>query len=42
MRPLGLHLAAEDPAAYVVCFQPEGAIGREEYVADLCGAVWFV
>ncbi|MNO06260.1 hypothetical protein D3C81_2279750 [compost metagenome] len=39
LRPLGLFLAAEDPAAHVLRFQHEDAVGREEYVVDLCGAV---
>ena len=38
-RPLSLLLAAEDPAARVLRFQHEDAIGREEYVVDLRGAV---
>ena len=40
LRPLRLLLAAEDPAAHVLRFQYEDAVGREEYVVDLCGAVW--
>ena len=34
-----LFLAAENPAAHVLRFQYEGAIGREENVVDLCAAV---
>ena len=37
--PLRLLLAAEDPAAHVLRFQHEDAVGREEYVVDLRGAV---
>ena len=39
LRPLWLPLAAEDPAAHVLRFQHEDAVGREEYVVDLRGAV---
>ena len=39
LRPLRLLLAAEDPAAHVLGFQHEDAVGREEYVVDLGGAV---
>jgi hypothetical protein len=39
LRPLRLLLAAKDPAAHVLRFQHEDAIGREEYVVDLRGAV---
>ena len=39
LRPLRLVLAAEDPAAHVLRFQHEDAVGREEYVVDLRGAV---
>ena len=39
LRPLRLFLAAEDPAAHVLRFQHEDAVGREEYVVDLRGAV---
>lgn len=42
LRPLRLLLAAEDPAAHVLRFQHEDAVGREEYVVDLRGAVWRV
>lgn len=38
LRPLRLLLAAEDPAAHVLRFQHEDAVGREEYVVDLRGA----
>lgn len=39
LRPLRLLLAAEDPAVHVLRFQHEDAVGREEYVVDLRGAV---
>lgn len=39
LRPLRLPLAAEDPAAHVLRFQHEDAVGREKYVIDLRGAV---
>lgn len=39
LRPLRLLLGAEDPAAHVLRFQHEDAVGREEDVVDLCGAV---
>lgn len=39
LRPLRLFLAAEDPAAHVLRFQHEDAVGREEDVVDLGGAV---
>ena len=42
LRPLRLLFAAEDPAAHVLRFQHEDAVGREEYVVDLRGAVWRV
>lgn len=42
LRPLRLLFAAEDPAAHVLRFQHEDAVGREEYVVDLRGAVWCV
>ena len=42
LRPLRLLLAAENPAAHVLRFQHEDAVGREEYVVDLRGAVWRV
>lgn len=40
LRPLRLLFASEDPAAHVLRFQHEDAVGREEYVVDLRGAVW--
>lgn len=42
LRPLRLLFAAEDPAAHVLRFQHEDAVGREEDVVDLRGAVWCV
>lgn len=39
LHPLRLLLAAEDPAAHVLCFQHEDAVGRKKYVVDLRGAV---
>lgn len=42
LRPLCLFLAAKDPAAHVLRFQHEDAVGREEYVVNLRGAVWRV
>lgn len=39
LRPLRLLFIAEDPAAHVLRFQHEDAVGREEYVIDLRGAV---
>lgn len=42
LRPLRLLFAAEDPAAHILRFQHEDAVGREEYVVDLRGAVWCV
>ena len=39
LRPLRLLLAAENPAAHVLRFQHEDAVGGEEYVVDLCRAV---
>lgn len=39
LSPLRLLLAAEDPAAHVLRFQHEDAVGREEYMVDLRGAV---
>ena len=42
LRPLRLLLAAEDPAAHILRFQHEDAVGREEHVVDLRGAVWRV
>ena len=39
LRPLGLFFATKNPAAHVLRFQHEDAIGREEDVVDLCGAV---
>ena len=40
LRPLGLFFAAKNPAAHVLRFQHEDAIGREKNVVDLRGAVW--
>ena len=40
LRPLRLLLVAEDPSAHVLRFQHEDAVGRQEYVVDLGGAVW--
>lgn len=42
LRPLWLFLAAKNPAAHVLRFQHEEAIGREEYVVNLRGAIWRV
>ena len=42
LRPLRLLLAAEDPTAHVLRFQHKDAVGREEYVVNLRGAVWRV
>lgn len=39
LRPLRLALTAKDPAAHILGFQDEDAIGREEDVIDLRGAV---
>ncbi|MNR28679.1 hypothetical protein D3C85_1460140 [compost metagenome] len=39
LRPLGLLLATEDPAAHVLGFQHEHAEARDEHVVDLRGAV---
>jgi len=39
LRPLWLLLAAKDPAAHVLGFQHEDAVGREEDMVDLGGAV---
>lgn len=39
LRPLRLLLAAENPAAHVLRFQHEDAVGGEKYVVDLRGAV---
>lgn len=42
LRALRLLFAAEDPAAHLLCFLREDAVGREEYVVDLRRAVWRV
>lgn len=39
LRPLRLLFTAKDPAAHVLRFQHEDAVGREEHVVDLRGAV---